>query len=62
MRRLRSCPFQIESGPVAMEENWWLREQGIEIEDPSNAGILAHAKSLKDALGLRDGATASSRR
>lgn len=50
-----SRPFQIESGPVAMEENWWLREQGIEIEEPANAGILAHAKSLKDALGLRTG-------
>jgi len=50
-----SRPFQIESGPVAMEENWWLREQGIEIEEPANAGILAHAKSFKDALGLRTG-------
>lgn len=50
-----SRPFQIESGPVAMEENWWLREQGIEIEEPANAGILAQAKSLKDALGLRTG-------
>ena len=39
-----------------MEENWWLREQDrIEIEEPANAGILAHAKSLKDALGLRTG-------
>jgi hypothetical protein len=50
-----SRPFQIESGPVAMEENWWLREQGIGVEEPANAGILAHAKSLKDALGLRTG-------
>lgn len=50
-----SRPFQIESGPVAMEENWWLREQGIDIEEPTNARILASAKSLKDALGLRTG-------
>ena len=50
-----SRPFQIESGPLAMEENWWLREQGVEIEEPANAGILARAKSLKDALGLRTG-------
>jgi hypothetical protein len=50
-----SRPFQIEGGPVAMEENWWLREQGIDIEEPANASILAHAKSLKDALGLRTG-------
>ena len=34
-----SRPFQIESGPVAMEENWWLREQGIEIEEPANAAF-----------------------
>jgi hypothetical protein len=50
-----SRPFQIEGGPVAMEENWWLREQGIDIEEPTNASILALAKSLKDALGLRTG-------
>jgi len=52
---VNSRPFQIDGGAVAMEENWWLREQGIDIEEPANASILAHAKALKDALGLRTG-------
>jgi hypothetical protein len=47
-------PFSIEGGPVAMEEYWWLHEQNIEVEAPANAAILAHAKSVKAAIGLRD--------
>jgi hypothetical protein len=49
-----SRPFSIEGGPVAMEEYWWLHEQNIEVEAPANAAVLAHTKSVKAALGLRD--------
>jgi hypothetical protein len=49
-----SRPFSIEGGPVEMEEYWWLEQQNIEVEVPANAAILAHTKSVKAALGLRD--------
>jgi hypothetical protein len=47
-------PFSIEGGAVEMEEYWWLRDQNVDVKAPANAGLLAHAKTVKAALGLRD--------
>ena len=46
-------PFQITTMPGdGSDPHWWLREEGVELEAPANAGLLAEIEAVSAQLGL----------
>ncbi|MGA1835187.1 ATP-binding protein [Rhizobium wenxiniae] len=42
-------PFRIFSSSGQIDDNWWLREKGIDVEAPANASLLAQIKLCEEA-------------
>jgi hypothetical protein len=45
-------PFSLHVSSSSPESWWWLKNEGVDVDSPANARLLAHTESIKAAFGI----------